>query len=368
MTFPGTDIYPGEDVYPSALGGGIFTRRQPAQLLRLGGQAVVAAYLGDLLIWDGTISAFVNAPKATASALGLAPLVQSQPPTITVPTATATAAALAPMIGVSSTITAPIATATAAASNLVVSADANITVPIATASAAAIAPLSDAALVIPTATATAQAHVPVIGTTGSFNVGIPTAIASAAALQPAVAVSATIAPPVATASGAALAPVVSRGATITPPVAAATAAATAPVVAVAVFAPSGMSKNGTQTWQTSATWIPITSWTANTGTYPGSSVASDRLVVQGSKTNATISASIPFSGGIFSSAHTVRLVTQSGTVIATGAAVNANSGTCTVTANNVNLTGITSIGVQMNSGGSNAGNVSSGSSCLLTIT
>jgi hypothetical protein len=97
-------------------------------------------------------------------------------------------------------------------------------------------------------------------------------------------------------------------------------------------------------------------------------VATDRLVVQGSKTNATLAASIPYTGGQFLRGHTIRLVDQSGNVIGTGSTVSADSGTCTVTVTNVNLASITSVGVQMNSSGTGAGTVTSGGTSNLTIT
>ncbi|MFR9767038.1 hypothetical protein [Nocardia sp. SC052] len=135
------------------------------------------------------------------------------------------------------------------------------------------------------------------------------------------------------------------------------------------FTPSGMTKNGAQTWSDNGTWTLIPGWTANTGTYPGSSVVSDKLVVQGTKANATLSASVPFTGGIFNSAHQIRLVDQSNNVIGSaGSAVSANSGTCTVTVNNVNLSGITSVGVQMSAAGTNNGSVTTGTGTFLTIT
>lgn len=365
--FPDTDLYPGEELYSSGIGGGAFSRGQTG-LLYVGEDAVVAAYLGDLLIWDGTVSAFVSIPAATATAAARAPVVSAQPGAIVVPVASATASATAPSFRVSTTIAVPIASATASAPTPAVSADATIAVPIATASASALPPLSDATIEVPIATATATALPPILTVTGSAAVVVPTASASATALDPTVHVSATIVVPIATASAAARTPAVSSSRTVTVPVASASAAALAPTVTVTVFAPSGMTKNSTMTWATSATWVPITSWAANTTTYPGSTVASDRLVVQGVKTNATISAQVPYTGGIFSRQHTIRVVNQSGTVIATGATISADSGTCTVTATNVNLTGVSSVGVQMNSSGSNAGTVTSGATSFLTIT
>lgn len=136
------------------------------------------------------------------------------------------------------------------------------------------------------------------------------------------------------------------------------------------FMPSGMTKNGTQAWPTTSTWVTVTNWTANTGTYPGSTVtANHRLLPQGSKPNATVHAEVAFSGGFFSRTHTIRLVNQNdGTVVATGTGVNGTAGTCTVTANNVDLSVHTAFGVQMNSSGDGSGNVTAGASTFVTIT
>jgi hypothetical protein len=364
---PGEDVYPELDLFPGGIGGGIFTHGSSG-LLRLGEVHVIAAYLGDLLIWDGTVSAFVSAPVATATALSPVPAVQSQPPTIEAPAATATADAAVPTLMVSSSIAAPVATATADAPIPVVSADAVIEAPAATANAIALPPMSDANIAAPAATATAAAPVPGIATTGSTNISAPPATAAATAPVPTVSASVTIEAPAATASAAAPIPVVSAGVTVTAPAATATAAAPAPTVAVLTFQPSGMTKNSTQAWATSSTWVQITSWSANTGTYPGSTVTSSRLDVQGSKTNADLAAAVPYTGGQFLRQHRCRLVDQSGGVIATGAIVAADTGTCTVTATGVDLTGITSIAVEMNSSGSGSGTVTSGSTCNLTIT
>lgn len=54
--------------------------------------------------------------------------------------------------------------------------------------------------------------------------------------------------------------------------------------------PSGMNKNGSYTMSTSYTEVP--SWTADTATYPGSSLSGNGLVVQGTTTNAVITAQI----------------------------------------------------------------------------
>lgn len=56
------------------------------------------------------------------------------------------------------------------------------------------------------------------------------------------------------------------------------------------FTPSGMNKSGSYTMTTS--YAEVTTWTADTGTYPGSSLSGNGLVAQGSTSNATVTAQI----------------------------------------------------------------------------
>lgn len=58
----------------------------------------------------------------------------------------------------------------------------------------------------------------------------------------------------------------------------------------ASFTPSGMNKSGSYTMTTSYAEVP--SWTADTGTYPGSSLSGNGLVVQSTISNATVTAQI----------------------------------------------------------------------------
>lgn len=102
------------------------------------------------------------------------------------------------------------------------------------------------------------------------------------------------------------------------------------------FQPSGMTKTGTQNFATAGAWMPVTGWSADTANYPGSTVTSNALNVQGGKVDATITVSLPYTGS-FSNAHTARILVN-GVVIATGTPVSTANGTMTVTATGVNLT------------------------------
>lgn len=93
------------------------------------------------------------------------------------------------------------------------------------------------------------------------------------------------------------------------------------------FQPSGMNKVGTQNFVTAGAWMLVTGWSADTTNYPGSTIVSNGLDVQGSKASATVNVSLPYTGS-FSNAHTARIL-KNGVVVATGTPVSTNSGTMT---------------------------------------
>lgn len=123
-----------------------------------------------------------------------------------------------------------------------------------------------------------------------------------------------------------------------------------------------MTKNGTQNFTTS--WAKATSWTANTGTYPGSTVVNNDLQVQGSKSDATITVSLPYTGS-FSYTRNARIL-HNGVVIATGAGWTTTSGTLSVTATDVSVADGDDISVEiiMNTFGS--GSISNGGTVTIT--
>ncbi|WP_459955180.1 hypothetical protein [Nocardia sp. IFM 10818] len=124
-----------------------------------------------------------------------------------------------------------------------------------------------------------------------------------------------------------------------------------------------MTKNAsTAPWTQTATTIP--GWVVDP-TYPGSALVGDKLAVQGTKTNATISATVQFSGSNAFTEHRIQLVDQNNNPIgAAGQPITAGSGTCTVSATGVNLTGITSVGVQTIANGPNGGTVTASTPAL----
>lgn len=99
------------------------------------------------------------------------------------------------------------------------------------------------------------------------------------------------------------------------------------------FLPSGMNKNGSFTLATS--YSTVTAWTADTTNYPGSTVSSDGLVVQGGKSGASVNASLQVSNSNPAAVNaTLRLILNgnTGSPLATGSAVSVPAfGSATVT-------------------------------------
>lgn len=132
------------------------------------------------------------------------------------------------------------------------------------------------------------------------------------------------------------------------------------------FAALGMVKNGVQAWPAAgpASWTPITTWTPNAG----SSVdGSHRLVITGGGPGRTISAAAPFSGGTFNRTHQIRLIDQSGNVLASSPVESLNAGTCTIAPTTVDLTTVTAILMQGAGTDSWCGDLQP-TGCYLTVT
>lgn len=275
----------------------IYSRGLAAKFLRLDGEHVIQVYLGEELLWDGTVPAQVFAARATASAMAHAPVVSSTPNAVTAVDAEISLAGIAPVISAGSTITAVVATISAAAHAPAVTADAVVTAPVATISVEAIPIVTDATVNAPTALATAQGLVPDVATTGSAVVAPPTATITLDAPVPIVSASKSVVAPIASISVAATAPVVGGGATITAPTATVSAAATAPAVTAVNFQASGMNK-ATSTHGLTTSYAQVNTWVADTSGYPGSTVSSHSLVVNGTKGSATLEARAAFTSSL----------------------------------------------------------------------
>lgn len=105
---------------------------------------------------------------------------------------------------------------------------------------------------------------------------------------------------------------------------------------MAGFAPSGMTKSGSAQALTGS-YATITTWTADTTNYPGSTVSSNGVVAQGGKSGATVAASLDLTGG-FSYSASVRILVN-GSIVATGSSTGGTpmtvSTTTTITSGDV---------------------------------
>ncbi|MFC9994585.1 hypothetical protein [Nocardia sp. NPDC127526] len=97
------------------------------------------------------------------------------------------------------------------------------------------------------------------------------------------------------------------------------------------FRPSGMTKNGDQSL--TGDWTDIYGWIADTGSFPGSTINGNGLVVQGTELKAVISATVPYviASGFGGPRQAVRLLVN-GEEVAKSQEVSGWSGTMTATA------------------------------------
>jgi hypothetical protein len=103
--------------------------------------------------------------------------------------------------------------------------------------------------------------------------------------------------------------------------------------AAAVFAESGMNKSGTTQQITNAMAV-ITTWTADTTGYPGSTTSGNALVVNGAGTSKTLSARVAWAPGSGNN-HTVSVqIKKNGTLVGTaGTPVTVSPSLVSVTTN-----------------------------------
>lgn len=291
---------------------GIFSRSVAIEALYIGDEPVLAVYLGEVLVWDGTRSAFVSAVKATAIAATVAPAVQSQPGAVNAPAAAASVAAPVPGVSGSASVGASAASA-AVTMNPTLSSSANVDAPAATGGADTIAPLSDAAVSAPAAAAAAAAPVPDVATTGSSVIGAPTAESSPQAPVPGVSASAPVTAPAATASGVAPIPGVSDNETVSAVAASASASAPIPAVAAIHEIPMGMDKSSAAQTIPENAWTRILGWVAASG-YTQTVITGDGLALPAGSYDIDLRFGSTYTGLTFT--RGVRIVNSVGTVIA----------------------------------------------------
>lgn len=128
------------------------------------------------------------------------------------------------------------------------------------------------------------------------------------------------------------------------------------------FAPSGMTKSGSAQVVTTS-YAVVTSWTADTATYPGSTLSGSGVLAQGTKTGATVAASLALTGG-FSYTATCRILIN-GSVAATGSGTSGTPVTVSTTANIVTGDVVT---VEVIYSGVSGPSVATGASTYVRIT
>lgn len=133
----------------------------------------------------------------------------------------------------------------------------------------------------------------------------------------------------------------------------------------ASFAPSGMNKNGS-TFTLASSYTQVTGWTADTTGYPGSTVTSDALAVQGSTSNATVAATCPWTSSL-SCTVTLRLF-KNGSQIVQGSGSSGTAGTATASVGGITLTTGDTITVQAISTQGSFTSIASGSGTFVRIT
>lgn len=286
---------------------GLFNRGQSISGMWLDGKPAIRAYLGDVLVWDGTSPAFVNVPRALVSALAVAPAVRADA-SITAVRAMGSSSVIAPSLTAFATVdpeTAVIVTAQASAP--VVRADSIIMVETITVGAQAlpaVAAQSSSAAVevpsipvfvsvptptvaahfattIPAIAVNASAQVPVITATGAAAVNVPVSAVNVTARVPVVSGNSSVVAFAVTADAVAKTPVVTASSSISPPAATATGLARVPVVQAINFTAMGVILPTANSW-TSTSPRKSLGWSADSA-FPGTVVSSDGIQVNGSK-------------------------------------------------------------------------------------
>lgn len=331
---------------------GLFNRGQSISGMWLDGKPAIRAYLGDVLVWDGTTPAFVNVPRALASALVVAPAVRADA-SMTADRALGSSSAIAPSLTAFATVdpeTAVIVTAQAGAP--VVRADSIIMVETITVGAQALpavaaqssaatvaAPTAVVSVATPTPSVAAHfattvpaiavniaAQVPVITATGAAVVNVPVSAVNAMARVPVASGNSSVVAFAVTADVSAKIPTLTSSSTVSAVKATATTLAPVPAVVANNYSPSGMTKNGN--WVPTATaWTTIPGWTANAG----STVSGNGVVANGAKTGAVISGQLSniYTGGGYIEVD-VRLLLD-GVVVKTLMAVITSTAAPTIT-------------------------------------
>ncbi|MCW2300758.1 hypothetical protein [Rhodococcus erythropolis] len=321
---------------------GLFNRGQSISGMWLDGNPAIQVFLGDVLVWDGTSPAFVNVPRALASALAVAPAVRADA-SIAAIRAFGSSSAIAPSLTAFATVdpeTAVIVTAQASAP--AVRADSIIMVESITVGAQAlpaVAAQSSSATVevssvsvslsvpaptiaahftttVPAIAVNASAQVPVITATGAAVVNSPVAAVNATARIPVVSGNSSVVAFDVTADATAKTPAITATSNVSPPKATATGLARVPVVQGINFQPQGMNLTSNFTFKTT-TPVIVTPMAARAA-LPTSVVTANKLIMQnpGPVRAAWIARITTYSGDTVTGS-----IWNNGTLVSAGAAI-----------------------------------------------
>ncbi|MBT2265922.1 hypothetical protein [Rhodococcus erythropolis] len=284
---------------------GLFNRGQGASSLILDEARAFRAYLGDRLVWDGTMDAFVPVPHILVSVAMADPMVSATALTV-VPFISASAQVHEPFVSGTATIrpeTAILVTASVNAPD--VSADALIDVPAISVTAIVLAPTVseafdatveapyiqvtagmyspqvtvDYASTIPIIAAFAELLAPLVTATGTAVVNAPMIAVTGTLLAPIVRGASAVAAPTIVVSANVHAPELRRDAKVTAPLITATATAFVPNVQAINFQPQGMMLTAEFSYQ-SKTPVKAIPMAALTSVMPYSVVTANDLVQQ----------------------------------------------------------------------------------------
>lgn len=299
---------------------------------------ILAAYVGEHLVWNGrvsqniqipaaasiavapvmsmSLSAMVDSPLAVGFAEAFSPAAVRAGVRMDVPPAVAVATAEASDSSRDQIVAMPTVVAVADSPTAEIAVSAGSTVFMEVAGAAGVAPDSESASdsLFEMPVAAAYAETPVSSVLTGYLGEAPVATASAMAYPGDVTSGHSISVPVSAAQAAALVPVTRAGSAVDIPVSTGSAAAPDGSVATPSYVPMGMDKLATQTLSANA-WFQITGWTVRAD-YPNTVIGSNGLVVEGSH-DMTVNYRVQFSGAGLASQTKGARVKVNGAVIHT---------------------------------------------------
>ncbi|MES9516445.1 hypothetical protein ACIQYW_18365 [Rhodococcus erythropolis] len=283
---------------------GLFNRGQGASSLILDEARAFRAYLGDQLVWDGTMDAFVPVPHILVSVTMADPMVSATALTV-VPSISASAQVHEPLVSGTATVRPETAILVTGAVNAPdVSADALIDVPAISVTAIALAPTVseafdatveapfiqvtagmyspqitvDYASTVPIIAAFAELLAPLVTATGTAVVNAPMIAVTGTLPAPIVRGASAVAAPMIVVSATVYAPELRRDAKVTAPLITATVTAFVPNVQGINFQPQGMNLTSNFTFKTTTPLIvaPMAARAA----LPTSVVTANKLIMQ----------------------------------------------------------------------------------------